>query len=130
MEDFRSDILGAGIFSGLLERYSYILSIVRYMEDFSKYMLLIIVRENIVRLLLLSFSLLKSVQKQRIGIEDIYRLFVLGLVVVVVFDYGFFFILFSLSYKFVDIVYNLYEKIYNFDINSINRVSLNKFVEE
>lgn len=130
MEDFRSDILGVGIFSGLLERYSYILSTVRYMEDFNKYMLLIIVRENIVRLLLLSFSLLKSVQKQRIGIEDIYRLFVLGLVVVVVFDYGFFFILFSLSYKFVDIVYNLYEKIYNFDINSINRVSLNKFVEE
>lgn len=130
MEDFRSDILGAGIFSDLLERDSYILSIVRYMEDFNKYMLLIIVRENIVRLLLLSFSLLKSVQKQRIGIEDIYRLFVLGLVVVVVFDYGFFFILFSLSYKFVDIVYNLYEKIYNFDINSINRVSLNKFVEE
>lgn len=49
---------------------------------------------------------------------------------VVVFDYGLFFILFSLSYKFVDVVYNLYEKIYNFDINSINRVSLNKFVEE
>lgn len=49
---------------------------------------------------------------------------------VVVFDYGFFFILFSLSYKFVDVIYNLYEKIYNFDINSINRVSLNKFVEE
>lgn len=61
MEDFRSDILGAGIFSDLLERDSYILSIVRYMEDFNKYMLLIIVRENIVRLLLLSFSLLKSV---------------------------------------------------------------------
>lgn len=130
MEDSRSDTLGAGTSSGLSERHSHIPSTVRHMEDSNKYMSSTTARENIVRSLPLSSSPPKSVQKQRIGTEDIHRSFALGSAVAAASDHGPFSIPSSSSYKSADVAHNLYEKTHNSDTNSTNRVSSNKSAEE
>lgn len=130
MEDSRSDTLGAGTSSGVSERHSHIPSTVRHMEDSNKYMSSTTARENIVRSSPLSSSPPKSVQKQRIGTEDIHRSFALGSAVAAASDHGPFSIPSSSSYKSADIAHNLYEKTHNSDTNSTNRVSSNKSAEE
>nr|XP_034338624.1 zinc finger protein 37 isoform X8 [Crassostrea gigas] len=130
MEDSRSDTLGAGTSSGLSERHSHIPSTVRHMEDSNKYMSSTTARENIVRSSPLSSSPPKSVQKQRIGTEDIHRSFALGSAVAAASDHGPFSIPSSSSYKSADVTHNLYEKTHNSDTNSTNRVSSNKSAEE
>lgn len=133
MEDSRSDTLGAGsgTSSGIPERpvtaLSQIPSTVRHMEDSNKYMPSTTARENILRSSPLSSSPPKSVQKQRVGAEDINRSFALGSAAS---DLGPFSIPSSSNYKSTDIVHNVYAETPNSDTNSTNRVSSNKSTEE
>lgn len=133
MEDSRSDTLGVGTSAGISERpvtaLSHIPSTVRHMEDSNKYMPSTTARENIVRSSPLSSSPPKSVQKQRIGTEDIHRSFALGSAAAAS-DHGPFSIPSSSSYKSSDIVHNVFGETHNSDTNSTNRVSSNKSAEE